>query len=208
NARQLDADANEIRLSDVMSYGMWYRNSGGTDITLDYAEDVMRGRFKPRRDVEPWAFDFPVDWGADPYKDENWQFRLHALYMVDPLLVAEDREGGEHYVRAALRILVDWRRYHAAGEEAKYSWYNMAVGMRSAKIAYIHNLIVREYPNLLDPLVEQMFGEMAAQHVTPVLDGTIALRMTNHGLFQVHGVVALCREFGRIEACTRSQEFA
>lgn len=199
--------SDEIHLSDVMSYGMWYRNVAGNDVTLDYANDVMRGQFKPRRDVEAWTFEFPIDWGANPYKDENWQFLLHALYMVDPLLVSEERVGGEHYVRAALQIVADWRRFHLTEVGAKYSWYNMAVGMRSAKIAYLHNLIIRKYPDLLDPSVEQMFREIAGQHVAPVLDGAIALRMTNHGLFQVHGVVALCREFSSIEACEDYHSF-
>lgn len=206
SARERLPATDEIQLSDVMSYGMWFRNSDGMDQTIEYADAVLAGRFKPRRDVEYWEFDSSVDWSADPYKDDNWQFLLHSLYMLDPLLVAEDMYSDKKYARAALEIVADWEEYHQT-REAKYSWYNMAVGMRSAKLAYLHDLVARKYSDLLSPELEQMFQRMSQQHVAKVVDGTIALRMTNHGLFQIHGVVALCREFSELLACNPADEF-
>jgi len=147
-----------------MSYGMWFRNSDGMDQTIEYADAVLAGRFKPRRDVEHWEFDSSIDWSADPYKDDNWQFLLHSLYMLDPLLVAEDMYSDKKYARAALEIVADWEEYHQT-REAKYSWYNMAVGMRSAKLAYLHDLVARKYSDLLSPELDQMFQRMSQQHV-------------------------------------------
>ena len=197
-----------IRLSDVMSYGMWFRSDDGVDKTNSYAEDVVAGKFRPRRDVDYWEFSYPIKWDADPFREDNWQFLLHSLYMLDPLLVAESRKSDERYMRSALRILSDWDAFHLKhGRRAKYSWYNMAVGMRSAKIAYLHSRLRAEYPSLLDESTEGMFSRLAEAHVAPVISGEIPLRMTNHGLFQIHGVVAICREFPQAKACRTSREF-
>ncbi|WP_185741969.1 alginate lyase family protein [Pseudoxanthomonas sp. 3HH-4] len=205
-ARQ--TEASRVNLSDVMSYGMWFRSDEGVDRTVGYAEEVMAGRFKPRRDVDYWEFSYPIDWSADPYKEDNWQFLLHSLYMLDPLLIAESRKKDERYIRGALRIVSDWDAFHVPqGRSAKYSWYNMAVGMRSAKIAYLHSRLRTEYPRLLDTQTERMFARLAEAHVTPVIKGDIPLRMTNHGLFQIHGVVAICREFLRAPGCRESGKF-
>nr|WP_298125418.1 alginate lyase family protein [uncultured Pseudoxanthomonas sp.] len=197
-----------MKLSDVMSYGMWFRSSQGGDRTREYAEQLLAGRFKPRRDVDYWEFSYPIDWVADPYKEDNWQFLLHSLYMLDPLLVAEDEDKDERYMKAALRIVADWHAFHLIRKgSAKYSWYNMAVGMRSAKIAYIHSRLRDQYPHLLDASTQSMFDELAESHVAPVIGGDIPLRMTNHGLFQVHGVMAICREFEGAAVCRDSKNF-
>jgi hypothetical protein len=200
--------AASVNLSDVMSYGMWFRSSQGADKTVEYADEMLAGKFKPRRDVDYWQFSYPIDWAADPYGEDNWQFLLHSFYMLDPLLVADSEKKNERYMRAAVRIVVDWYAFHVVRKKsAKYSWYNMAVGMRSSKIAYIHSRLRDQYPHLLDASTERMFSELAEAHVSPVVNGEIPLRMTNHGLFQVHGVVAICREFKEAKACQHSKEF-
>lgn len=202
------SDDSQIKLSDVMSYGMWFRSDGGIEGVASYAKDVMSGRFKPRRDLAYWEFSYPVDWQADPFKEDNWQFLLHSFYMLDPLLVADDFRKSESDINAAIKIVSDWNDFHLIkGRSAKYSWYNMAVGMRSAKIAYLHNRLRYHHPALLDASAEAMFSALAQAHVAPVVKGDIPLRMTNHGLFQIHGVVALCREFPTIAACKESQDF-
>lgn len=202
-------DAPLIKLSDVMSYTLWFQRNGADDLTIPYASEIIEGRFKPRKNIDYWEFSLPLDWSADPYHDDSWQFQLHSLYMLDPLLAAEEATGDEKYVRAALRILADWHSYHVVRNKAgKFSWYNMAVGTRSAKIAYLHNLICRNYPDLMDEDTGQMFLDLAESHVSRVIDGTIPLRMTNHGLFQIHGLMAMCREFDYVEACRDHRAFA
>ncbi len=42
--------------------------------------------FKPRKDATPWPLQLPLDWSADPFKDNNWLFQVHAWRMIDPLL--------------------------------------------------------------------------------------------------------------------------
>src|SRR5690606_23503980 len=66
----------------------------------------------------------------------------------------------------------------------------------------------RKYPALMRGDVSAMFLAMARAHVEPVIDGSIPLRMTNHGLFQIHGMMALCREFEGVEACGEHRKFA
>jgi hypothetical protein len=197
-----------IKLSDVMSYTLWYEAKGDKDLTIQYADRVLQGEFRPRRDVDYWKFAMPLDWAADPYRDDSWQFLLHSLYMLDPLLSAESITGDEKYVRAALRIVADWHHYHIdRGQSAKYSWYNMAVGTRSGKIAYLHDLVCTRYPELMDDANAKIFSELSDRHVASVIDGSIPLRMTNHGLFQVHGLMAMCREFPDVKACGTHRQF-
>ena len=94
--------------------------------------------FRPRRDVEAWDAALPIDWGADPFHDRNWQFQLHAWRVMDYQLYEYREAENPAWLREAIEIALDWAHHHVElGNSEKFSWYDMATGIRASRLAFI-----------------------------------------------------------------------
>ncbi|NKQ11788.1 heparinase II/III domain-containing protein [Pseudomonas sp. SST3] len=158
------------------------------------------------RNVDPWSFEVPVDWNADPFKDRNWRYQLHAWRMLDPLLGAWEQTADQGFLTDALRIILDWHEYHAVrGQKSEYEWYDMAVGLRAMKLAYLFQRAF-EGDVQLDDAGKAKLIHLAWLHAQSLMDKRL-LSKGNHGLFQLHGLLALCKVVPSIETCTGAQNF-
>lgn len=158
------------------------------------------------RDVAPWSFQLPLDWNADPFEDRNWRYQLHAWRMLDPLLGAWEQTGNTGYLDDTLRIVLDWHEYHSVrGQKSDYEWYDMAVGLRAMKLAYLFQRAFEGDVQLDDAGKEKLI-HMAWLHAQSLMDKRL-LSKGNHGLFQLHGLLALCNVVPSIETCASAQDF-
>lgn len=176
----------------------------------DAAEQVLqlwqKGFVPLGRNVEPWPFQLPLDWNADPLKDRNWRYQLHAWRMVDPFLSAWEQTGDIRYFDDALRIVFDWHEFHAVlGQESDYEWYDMAVGLRAMKLAYILQRVFKGSVPVDDAGKERLI-HLAWSHAQSLMNKRL-LSKGNHGLFQLHGLLALCKVVPSIETCNGAREF-
>ncbi len=158
------------------------------------------------RDVPPWPFLLPLDWNADPFTDRNWRYQLHAWRMLDPLLGAWENTGNTKYLDDALRIVFDWYEYHSVRDQkSDYEWYDMAVGLRAMKLAYLFQRAF-EGDVQLDEADKEKLIHLAWLHAQSLMDKRV-LSKGNHGLFQLHGLLALCNVAPSIETCAGAQDF-
>jgi hypothetical protein len=152
--------------------------------------DQLGEGFRPRPDLSPWALEFPVEWGADPYRDNNWRFHLSAMRMVDPYILEFQKTGEIKHLHEALRFFYDWHDYHFTREiKHRYSWYDMSTGQRAAKLAY---LLERVNSGLLpvSDTERAKLNELADAHIAQLmLVENIA--SNNHGIFQMLGLKLL-----------------
>lgn len=182
--------------------------SGATAVSLDPRHfDLMRSPdvraaiaalwekgFVPhgRTDLPPYPFALPFDWAQDPFADSNWKFQLHAWRMLDPplRLIARGPAKAVGLLADCLSIIADWARAEAAGAAGEFAWYDMAVGIRATKLALLVEALraageaAPQGPEGLD------LTALAERHMAELADPGL-LSDNNHGLFQLHGLMAL-----------------
>ncbi|RYZ03126.1 MAG: hypothetical protein EOO73_28880 [Myxococcales bacterium] len=168
--------------------------------------DSAATSFKPREDRPAWKLEPPIAWDADPFKDRNWQFQLHSLAMVRPLLARYAATADSARYHQAVAFAVDWWRFHGEqGKQADYSWYDMATGKRATILAYLLDRAFAGKEKLSEAEQRSLLA-MAGAHVTKLRDRKFIV-MTNHGLFQIQGVASLCRVLGDVGDCEGSDAY-
>lgn len=164
------------------------------------------GFVPPGRDVKPWPFHLPLEWNADPFHDTNWRYQLHAWRMLDSLLIAWDETREVRYLEESLKIIFDWYDYHVVrGLVSDYGWYDMSVGLRAMKLAYVLERAFKKDIQLNDEQ-QRRIVHLAWLHADKLMDKRL-LAEGNHGLFQLHGVLALCKVLPSIASCKGYQKY-
>ena len=142
----------------------------------------------------------PIPWDDASQELRTWVFRMHCLDMVQDLLLAHASSGEARYLAPALQVAIEWITRHPSLDDASaagFAWYDMAVGLRAQRLAYIADAAERE--GLADA------GQLARLHASLELhrqhlqdDANIAFH-SNHGFYQVAGQIAMARRFrGRL----------
>ncbi len=159
---------------------------------------VVRGRSFP---VDP-----PIDWGADPFGDRNWCFRLNALYFVVPFLQEHERTGDPAALAYARRVVLDWITFNLVEDRPNpFRWNDFATGMRAAHLAYLLDRSLREDdapPQELEPLLRA-----AEEHMRHLRD-PVALAQNNHAYFQLVGLAGLTRALPELPGAGDARAYA
>ncbi len=146
-----------------------------------------------RKDLPPLPFALPFDWAQDPFADSNWMFQLQAWRMLDPYLrrIARAPAQAGDALADCLAIVADWVRAEAEGTAGPFAWYDMAVGIRAVKLALLAEGM--RAAGTLPP--EGLDLPALAERHMAELDDPARLSDNNHGLFQLHGLMALIAAF-------------
>ncbi|WP_334064976.1 heparinase II/III family protein [Limimaricola cinnabarinus] len=147
-----------------------------------------------RKGTPVFKLAMPFDWSQDPYKDPNWCFQLHCWRMGDKWLREYFETGRFDALRRTIPIVEDWYRFHfTEHRSSEYSWYDMSVGIRAARIAFYLSMINEAKGEFdADELRRMAFllEELARAHVS-FLTKDKNLHKGNHGIFQLHGLALL-----------------
>lgn len=142
-----------------------------------------------RNDLKPIKFEMPFDWSMNPYKDPNWQMQLHAWRMLDPLILAHENDYKIESLNMAVNIAEDWAVWITQKKKKSIgrAWYDMAVGLRAAKLAYLKeavqkNSILIGKLDIIDTLIDM--------HIEQLMDEN-NFNLGNHGISQANGLMAL-----------------
>lgn len=154
-----------------------------------YRQLIEKG-FQPRADVRPWPFKRPLDWAADPFRDRNWSFQLHAWRGIDPILEEFFRTDDPKYLEEALAFALDWQRYHRAKKPTAFSWYDMASGLRALRIALFIEAVRSTTIKVAGADLDDLLA-LADEHAQR-LQVEKFINLGNHGIFQVVGLDLLC----------------
>lgn len=173
-----------------------------SDIYLAQNIYADKTSFKPRSDLPKWTYSLPIKWDANPFKDNNWQFQLHAWRIMDPFLVRYFETGSADDLNYAVALAVDWYRWHLT-DQARYSWYDMAAGIRAMRIALFLSLLDK---GVVDDSNAPALLSLAREHANKLqVDKYIS--SGNHGLFQIFGLHLLCF-VAEIEECADATRFS
>ena len=134
----------------------------------------------------------PIDWSADPYQDRSWRFWLNSLQPIEPVLAAHAETNDPTYLHFAELIACDWIDHNPEWSRRNpFTWYDMAVGQRALKLAYIADAAARDPAT--DPATLWTLLRGAWIHGRQLARRENFNAETNHGLYQAAGLLALAR---------------
>ena len=168
-----------------------FSNLAGRHV-LRRAETVMRDGWTHAGKYAPLRLDEPFPWDDSDDTQSARNFHMHAWDMLGDVLHAFSLEGDIRYLRAAARVADDWiGRFPAPAAEAAYfAWYDMAVGLRAYRLAYLIDALER-----IDGRVDDALWNSLQAHADYLADDANIIFHNNHGLYQVAGQLAMGRRF-------------
>ena len=148
----------------------------------------------------------PIDFDAH---NRSCAFHSHAWDAVSLLLLAYDANSEDRYLEAALAIANDWMVQHqlrllemprdealayALGHTETQAWYDMGVGQRIYRMAYLVDVIARLPDRCSDKEFEHYWESLTFHHRL-LSQEKFFKGHNNHGLYQALGQMAAARRF-------------
>ena len=80
----------------------------------------------------------PIPWEESAALNRSWSFHIHSWEQVEAVLDAHSQTGDDAFLVPVLATAVDWvDRYPERVSESAFAWYDMAVGLRAQRFAYL-----------------------------------------------------------------------
>lgn len=162
-------------------------------------ELVEERAFKPNSKVKPLILGARIDWeAADRSVNRNWRMQLQGWMMFNQVLNAFDTGTAKaEAVGYFLEIVADWWGQYGDDPEdivttrmpESYAWYDMSVGFRALVLSFFLNRI-RHYGIPLAEAQRQLLDDVARKHMRHLMHPEV-FSLNNHGIFQMHGLLAL-----------------
>ena len=163
--------------------------------------------FRPRDDLPVWHFSLPIDWSADPFDDRSWQHHLHAWRPMEYWLHKYREDGDTARLLVPARIALDWHRFHVEeGRTSAFQWHDHSTGIRASRLAFLLDFILAGQVRVSEADLARLMT-LADLHVEELMAPEFLSR-TNHGLFQLVGLDALCSVVGWRDPCRGARSYA
>lgn len=173
-------------------------------------DDSMETRYQQALTIlnQGWIFnDYPaldlykpIDWRYNSEDERSWNYSKHSFLMLDKILSAHSNMRDKLFLLLpAVFIALDWSENHvdlegsALPSKSKFAWYDMAVGMRAQRLAYI--LDAARSHQLLNPAQDQLLWQGLKSHQHYLADDSNIKFHNNHGYYQAAGQIAMGRRF-------------
>ena len=139
-----------------------------------------------------------IDWSAKDVAHRSWDFNIHCLDMLGPILKAGSITSSDRYLDLALSIGIDWCLKHPIQSDdnsrSKFAWYGMAVGVRAYRLAYI--LDAAEIYGVGSSQDREIIWKGLLEHQFFLGNDDNIIFHNNHGFYQAVGQLAMARRFG------------
>jgi len=139
----------------------------------------------------------PIDWTPRLKSDRSHEFHIQCLDMVNALLAGYSHSAETRYLTTAIDVALDWvvhhRQFDGHENNSQFIWYDMSVGMRSYRLAYLYDAAV--HAGMLDEETRGLLWSSLEQHAAYLADDANIAFHNNHGYYQVAGQLAMGRRF-------------
>lgn len=140
--------------------------------------------------LEPIKITAPFDW-INACRDHRSQgFHLHAWDFMVPFLAAWERTRERDLLVWCLDRAVDWANtFNDGSERGTMAWYDMAIGLRAPRLAYLVQEAVREDVDCdIDVLARAVIAHQRAIFAANAFNAA-----TNHGFYTAVGQLSFAR---------------
>jgi hypothetical protein len=160
----------------------------------------------------------PIDWSAH---NRSFSFHLHAWEPCTLLLHAHSRFGDQRYLSVCIDFAASWieifGRISPAGamkvirrplenQKETFAWYDMAVGQRVYRLAYIIECLLRDPKEPASRI--SRFWRSLMLHLKVLEEESFFKKHSNHGLYQALGQLAAAKRFSFLEQMRSWEELA
>jgi hypothetical protein len=177
----------------LLAYEVLASADAGTPKNLHRAEATMSAGWSygphPPIPLQP-----PVAWTDAGRDNRSLEFNLHAWDGLGSILGAYAATGGDRFIDFAVAVADDWARINTdPSDDESFAWYDMAIGLRAYRLAFILDVSARE-ERFGDDLVGRLL-DSALLHLRALQDDRKFAPHSNHGFFFAAGQLALARRF-------------
>lgn len=160
----------------------------------------------------------PLPWSKF---ERSFTFHLHAWYPLSFLLkgscTSDDQVAGKRYFKVSFDYAQDWINTFQIPiidldpisllekeitESESFAWYDMAVGLRVYRLAYILDTVCRD-SSYTDETVEILYHSLQFHHRLLSIEKFFKVH-SNHGLYQALGQLAAAKRFADIDEASAS----
>ncbi len=137
-----------------------------------------------------------IPWQYQTDNERSWNYHIHCWDMVESLLQTHSATLEPPYLIAAIEVAVEWVKTQSDADSPKlspYAWYDMAVGLRAYRLAYI--LDAGKKLNLLDEKNQDLLLKSLEEHRSYLTNDKHIAFHSNHGFYQIAGQLAMSRRF-------------
>lgn len=142
----------------------------------------------------------PIEWQFFDEDERSWNYSKHSFLMLDNILSVHSNTPVKlFFLMPAILVALDWSKNHiglsddATDQVSKFAWYDMAVGMRAQRLAYI--LDAARFHQLLSPMQNELLWQSLQAHQQYLADDNNIKFHNNHGYYQAAGQIAMGRRF-------------
>lgn len=135
-----------------------------------------------------------IPWRLQSGDSRSFNFRIHCLDMCEQLLLAFSSGGSQKFFDAAARTALEWCERYCGGrnsEDSPYIWYDMSVGMRAFRLAYIYDVLRRNNTGGRED--RELIWKSLLEHRRYLEDDANIAFHSNHGYYQMVGQMAMGR---------------
>lgn len=147
----------------------------------------------------------PVNWLDTEDLSRNVRYKIQSWVVIDSILTADSESKEDRWFNPPLEFVKDWvRTFVVESNIEDFLWYDMAVGQRGTKIAYM----IRRCMFSSIPIEDIAWMIVAAEiHMLELMEEEKLASHSNHGLFQMAGLLALGSSLPFIECSSKAVEF-
>ena len=135
-----------------------------------------------------------IPWEESNQINRSWCFQLHCWKMLHDLLMAYSLTMDQDYLSPSLHVARDWMHHYPSFDvDSVFAWYDMAVGLRCYRLAYLLDVAARS-EKVSDDDIALMLDSLEL-HAIYLADDTNIVFHNNHGFYQISGQMALAARF-------------
>ncbi|MFA9478281.1 heparinase II/III family protein [Phycisphaerales bacterium AB-hyl4] len=141
----------------------------------------------PRLKLQP-----PIAWDEICGDHRSLAFHLHSWDALSPVLATYHHTEDFRYLRYALDVALDWaNQYRSPKSDTGFAWYDMAIGMRAYRLAYIVDAACRQ--KRVDRAEIATLMQCVVLHMQALADDDNFAAHSNHGFYLAAGQLAMAR---------------
>lgn len=146
-----------------------------------------------RLDAIPWTMESPAQ--------RSWNFHMHSWDMLEAILRAYSDFGEKALLEISLSVALEWAGLfgtRAPSSGKSMAWYDMAVGLRAYRLAYM--IDAADVEGMLDDDARRLLWCCLVEHQAYLGDDANFCFHNNHGYYQAAGQLAMGRRFAHVDS--------
>ena len=148
----------------------------------------------------------PVNWQKYSSDSRSVRYKIQAWGGLDAILHYDSLEHDDKMFNKAFSHIMDWINFFIIDDnDDDFAWYDMAVGQRASKLAYAIRRAIEKNENIEDIAAMIVCAEI---HLRELMEEEKIAEHSNHGLFQMAGLLAIGKSLPLLTNSVHASSFA